>query len=360
VRDLIEDGIRRILQDHVTPQLLDAARRGEWNAELWELLETSGFTRALCSSGNSGSDASWSDVLPLLLASGYHCLPLPLPETLLASSLLENAGIEPPVGPIGLVDGQWQGKATLEKTSHGWRVQGELTQVPFGRHCGHLVAQMALTDSTHIVLLPTDGLELRPDLNLAREPRDTFIARNAVPLAVTVSPDGGEDVIRPYGALLRAAQTAGAGHRALEQAVQYATDRVQFGRPLAKFQAVQQQIALAVSELAAVTAAAEHACGQAGSAGANSAVAVAKITAAEAAGVIAAVAHAVHGAMGYTAEHPLHHATQRLWSWRSEFGNLNWWSQRLGGAICAQGAGDAWHAIIDARLPVTVELQGQA
>lgn len=357
MRDLIEDGIRRILQDHVTDGLLAAARRGEWHAPLWELLEGSGFTRALCSAGHGGSDAGWSDVHPLLVASGYHCLPLPLPETLLACSLLESAGIEPPSGPMGLADGQLGSGVTLERTADGWCVAGELAHVPFGRHCPHVVAQVAHGEGTFLVLLATEGLELRTNANLAREPRDTFIARRARPLAAAAWPHGASDAIRLYGGLLRAAQVAGAAHRALERAVQYAGERVQFGRPLAKFQAVQQQIAQAVSELAAVTAAAEHACEHAGGAGAACAIAVAKITAVEAAGVVAATAHAVHGAMGYTQEHPLHHATQRLWSWRSEFGNLQWWSQRLGQAICARGADDAWHAMVDARLPVPIEFQ---
>lgn len=357
MRDLIEDGIRRILQDRVTPQLLEAARRGEWDSALWELLEEGGFTRALCSSEHGGSEASWSDVHPLLVASGYHCLPLPLPETLLASHLLERAGIAPQPGPIGLVDGHGQASPALRKTADGWRVDGELADVPFGRHCPRLVAQVAHGAQSFLVVLPTEALELRTAANLAREPRDTFVARGARALAVARRSDSADDAIRRYGALLRSAQSAGAAERALEQAAQYAQERVQFGRPLAKFQAVQQQIAHAVSELAALTAAAEHACERAGGAGAACAIAVAKITAAEAAGVVAAAAHAVHGGMGYTAEHPLHHATQRLWSWRSEFGNLHWWSQRLGQAICARGADDPWHAIVDARLPVPIELQ---
>lgn len=360
MRDLIEDGIRRILQDQVSDGVLAAARRGEWNAGLWNLLEESGFTRALCSSAHGGSEAGWSDVHPLLVASGYHCLPLPLPETLLATSLLERAGIEPPPGPISVADGQRQDAPVLERTADGWRVHGELANVPFGRHCRHVVAQLAQGGEAFLALLSTEGLPLRPDTNLAREPRDTFVARGARPLAVAAWPGGASQPIRMHGALLRAAQSAGAAHRALEQAVAYAGERVQFGRPLAKFQAVQQQIAQAVSELAALTAAAEHACEQAGSAGAACAIAVAKITAAEASGVVAAAAHAVHGAMGYTAEHPLHHATQRLWSWRSEFGNLHWWSQRLGQAICDRGSADAWHAMVDARLPVPLHLQEPA
>jgi acyl-CoA dehydrogenase len=352
MREMIEDGIRRILQDQVTPGVLAAAARGEWSQPLWNLLEKSGFSRALCSPAHGGSDASWSDVHPLLVASGFHCLPLPLPETLLACSLLERAGIEPPEGPIGVPDQPVGVPLSLKKSGGGWRLDGELVHVPWGRHCQHLIAQASHAGEMFIVLLGTEGLDTQPNLNLAREPRDTFLLRDARPLRVSASPFAQPDPIRLYGALLRSAQTAGAARRTLEQAVQYAGERVQFGRPLAKFQAVQQQIAMAVSEVAAITAAADHACEAAASGDLACAVAIAKITAAEAAGKVAAVGHAVHGAIGYTAEHSLHHATQRLWSWRSEFGNLRWWSERLGRAICAQGADRAWNSLIDGELEI--------
>ena len=248
MREMIEDGIRRILLDQVTPGLLAAAGRGEWAKPLWNLLEEGGFTRALCSSAHGGSDASWSDVHPLLVASGLHCLPLPLPETLLACSLLEKAGIEPPEGPIGIADQPAGTPLSLQKSADQWRLDGELAHVPWGRHCKHLVAQVPHGGEMLVVLLASEGLEIRHNVNLAREPRDTFLLRDARPLRVSRSPLAQPDPIRVYGALLRAAQTAGATRRTLDQAVQYAGERVQFGRPLAKFQAVQQQIAMAVSE----------------------------------------------------------------------------------------------------------------
>lgn len=357
MRELIEDGIRRILADHVTPEFLRAAREGEWAGTLWTLLEEAGFTRALCSSDQGGSDATWNDVHPLLVASGYHCLPLPLPETLLACSLLERAGIEVPQGPIAIADPALGRRLALRQSGGQWRLDGEAAHVPWGRHCAHLLVEASHDDGARLVLLDTRGLEARPENNLAREPRDTFNLDDARSLHVAdrTLPDG--ESIRLYGALLRAAQSAGAARRALEQASRYAAERVQFGRPLAKFQAVQQQIATAVSEVAALSAAADHACDCAGTAAATSAIAVAKITAAEAAGKVTAVTHAVHGAIGFTAEHALHHATQRLWSWRSEFGNLRWWSEWLGRALCAQGAGRAWPALADGRLHVATALQ---
>ena len=67
------------------------------------------------------------------------------------------------------------------------------------------------------------------------------------------------------------------------------------------------------------------------------AVAVAKARVGEAAGKIVAVVHQVHGAMGFTREHPLHRSTRRLWAWRDEFGGEATWQKRLGAAALAAG-----------------------
>jgi len=71
-------------------------------------------------------------------------------------------------------------------------------------------------------------------------------------------------------------------------------------------------------------------------------VAVAKVRVGEAAGNGAAIAHQVHGAMGFTYEHSLHHSTRRLWAWREEFGNEAVWAARLGRMVAERGADGLW------------------
>lgn len=358
MRELIADGIQRILADQVTSQVLQRSREGHWAGALWQLLDEAGFTRALCSSAQGGSDASWGDVHPLLVACGLHGLPLPLPETLLAGRLLEQAGLEVPAGPIGLVDPLAVGPVLLRRAAGTWRLDGDAMHVPWGRHCGHLLVEAWHQGQPVLALVGAPGLAWRRGANLAREPRDSASLAGVQPLQVASQPLGEAGSVRLLAALLRAGQSAGAAQRALDMAIRHVGEREQFGRPLSRFQAVQQQLASAVSEGAAVSAAADHASDCAGTPAAPSAIAVAKITAAEAAGKVAAVTHAVHGAIGFTAEHALHHATQRLWAWRSEFGNLRWWSERLGRALCQQGPATAWHALADGTLPLTTHSAG--
>jgi len=107
-------------------------------------------------------------------------------------------------------------------------------------------------------------------------------------------------------ALAAAAFLIGAGERLLDEAVGYAKVREQFGRPIGEFQAIKHRLASVRVALSfarpLVWAAAVGADGP--SFGRD--VSAAKATAAKAATQAMHAALQVHGAIGYTGEHPLH------------------------------------------------------
>src|SRR4029077_13419068 len=90
-------------------------------------------------------------------------------------------------------------------------------------------------------------------------------------------------------------------------------------------------------QYAAAAAAAELAAEAYGNPDFDFAVATAKARVGEAAGKVAEICHQVHGAIGFTHEHPLHFATRRLWSWRDEFGHETYWQERIGRLGCEAG-----------------------
>lgn len=152
-----------------------------------------------------------------------------------------------------------------------------------------------------------------------------------------------DQVTEIFGAV-RAAQMAGAMQAALDLSVEYVRGRQQFGKPLASFQAIQQQLAVFAEETAATSmaaAAAFHALDARGGR-APFECGAAKLRANMAVTVATSVAHQVHGAMGFTAEYKLQRYTRALWRWRSESGNDRYWAQKLGTAVAARGAGGFW------------------
>lgn len=129
--------------------------------------------------------------------------------------------------------------------------------------------------------------------------------------------------------------------------MRHANERVQFGRPIAKFQAVQQQIAVLAANVAAAGAAADAAAHD----GSRFAIAAAKARIGEAASLACAIAHQVHGAMGFTREHALHRFTTRLWAWREEFGDETYWWDWLGRDAARHGGSGLWPFVTAASTP---------
>jgi acyl-CoA dehydrogenase len=344
---LILDTATRIFRDLCEPEVVNSTERGEWPRALWEALEESGLPLAWVPEELGGAGAQMADGFAALRVAGRFAAPVPLAETLMAGWLLSRAGIAAPPGPLTVAPVHADGHLTLDADG---RLQGRARQVPFARHAGH-IAVLARPNgetgggATVAALVDAAALPKRHGASLAGEPRDNVDFAGAMPQA-TASVALDTDGLIALGAAVRLQQIAGALEKILDQSVQYALDRTQFGRPIAKFQAVQHNLAMLAGEVAAAGAAAAAAA-EAFADGALRAdgmaqVAIGKVRGGEAAGAGAAIAHQVHGAMGFTYEHSLHHATRRLWSWREEFGNETAWAIRLGQMVAAAGADGLW------------------
>ena len=90
-------------------------------------------------------------------------------------------------------------------------------------------------------------------------------------------------------------------------------------------------------QVAAAQMAAAMGCSGAGPLPRPLRAALAKARASEAAALAAGIAHAVHGAIGVTAEFDLQLHTRRLHEWRADFGAESHWNTVLGHALLASG-----------------------
>lgn len=132
-------------------------------------------------------------------------------------------------------------------------------------------------------------------------------------------------------ALLTAAESVGAMHHEFEMTLQYAKDRIAFGRPIGSFQAVKHLLAdtsLAVEISKAVVLAAARSLGSDDGYGPQAA-SIAKAQVGDAAIELAQNCFQVFGGIGYTWEHDQHLYLRRLTSDAGLYGDASWHREHL-------------------------------
>lgn len=302
----------------------------------WERIEELGLGSLLVPESAGGFGGSWQAACEVLRLAGRFGIALPLAETLIARAQLAAHGIEAPAGALTLAG---EGSGVLAGAPDRWEFSGTLEAVPWGAACGHVLAEAHRDGRVCLVLLPrTAARAIDAGRNLAAEPRDRLRFERARPAAVAEGGPLGAGSLFALGAFARVAASAGALQAILEQTVEHTNQRVQFGRPLSQFQVIQQQLALLAEDAAAVACAALAAARALDVGDADFEIAAAKLRANRAIGSGTSIAHQCHGAIGVTHEHGLHRFTQRLWSWRSEFGNDRHWAHWLGERVVRAGA----------------------
>ncbi|MCC2594857.1 hypothetical protein LKR43_00715 [Pusillimonas sp. MFBS29] len=351
IDQMLNDSAIRFFTDLCTRDVLDEVERGVWLQEPWQDMQAMGLTSAaVMDTDDIDGNLGLKSLGLLARQAGRFNLPLPLVETFMAHRALRTAGI--PVDedmPIGMSTLCSTSTLTAQQDGDGYIVDGKAGRVAWGRHCPWILATGSKEGKLFLALLPA-ATRVQPGVNLAGEPRDTLHYENVridgAHLRV-LETDELLDQIICEGALFRCMQLTGAMQRALEMTIEYAREREQFGRPIAKFQAIQHQIAEQAAQTASATAAADAAAHASRVGPARLEIAMAKIRCSEAATVVYRVAHQVHGAMGFTHEHNLHLTTRRLMSWRDEFGSDDYWAQWLGATLSGMEEGSIWPFITD-------------
>ena len=344
IRDDLEKTVDRICEAHCLKEVFMTSEAGVWPKGLWQALEEVGLPQACLTEAQGGSGLSFEEALFVLRRSAYHAAPVPMAETFLAGRLLSAAGLQVPDGVLSVSVSHAKDNLELQGSQSSPTLSGHAHRVPWGLSCDHLAVVAQRDGQQFVVLLAREALAHSASesvKNLAGEPRVQFDFANTPVIAFAPLANASERLLSE-GALMRSVQIAGALQRSLEYSIQYANDRVQFGRPIGKFQAVQHMLAVLAGHVAASAAAADAAIELSGDAPEQFFIAVAKSRAGEAAGKGAEIAHQVHGAMGFTREHNLHHLTRRLWAWRDEFGNETLWQTCIGEMALQQGPDKLW------------------
>lgn len=145
-----------------------------------------------------------------------------------------------------------------------------------------------------------------------------------------------------FGVLATAAQLVGAAQAMLDQSVDYAKQRHQFGRAIGSYQAIKHKLAdvhIAVELARPLVYGAALSLAD-GSPDTARDVSAAKAAASEAALLSARSALQTHGAIGFTHEHDLSLWLLRVQALRSAWGDAGWHRRRVLEALTTQGAGE--------------------
>ena len=347
IEDAVLDQADRLFTQQATRAVLAEADGGAFPLAVWQAVEAAGLPSAMVPEALGGSGLDRRAGLMLVRRAAYHNLPVPLAEVMLARSLWAGLVDTHDDGLLTLAGANGRDDARLEPDGAGWRLSGTVHRVPWSRAADAVLLVASGQDGrARWVRAPAGCFTATPGTNLANEPRDalTFDGVALPASAVQLGRPGGDLLL--HGAMLRVHQMVGAMQRALDSAVEYAMVRMQFGRTISKFQAVQQMLAEAAGHLSAAVASADATL-DAAEQDLPLAIAMAKARVGEAAGKVAATAHQVHAAMGFTQEHHLHYSTRHLWSWRDEFGAEPFWQRAVGRFICRGGGEALWPLLTD-------------
>jgi len=339
IAQMLDETVNKLLSRHLD----STARSTIPSDDILVAARDAGIHMTLAPEDHGGLGASLMEASVIAWRWGYHAAPLPLTEILLTGALAattDSSGLDKNFSLASDCAATFSGGKVAPSGPSG-KVDAPVCQG------APSILVLVTDDSNRTAIVALDNTSAETFHVLSGEPWLRMTAENASVISVHPVAGFAPSAIAACGALLTSASIVGAAARVLEIVIEHASTRTQFGRPLAKFQAIQHRIAEAASEQivaqAALTGAIEaydygdtrpllwHA---------------AKAQAAHTAGTVAAASHQVMGAIGFTEEHILHHYTKRLWAWRDEWTRENACYVAVGQAAAAAPNG-LWRHIVD-------------
>ncbi|MEM8903467.1 MAG: acyl-CoA dehydrogenase family protein [Actinomycetota bacterium] len=235
-------------------------------------------------------------------------------------------------------NGKWDTSGIeMEATKSGdaWTLSGEKMYVLDGHTAGLIIVAAKAEGGVHLFTVAGDAAGLSREAlstmdQTRKQARLTFDGVAAEHLADT---NDGEllSSIMDLAVVALAAEQVGGAQLTLEMAVQYAKDRVQFGRPIGSFQAIKHKCADMLLEVESAKSAAYYAgwCASEMNDELPSVASLAKAYCSEAYFHCAAENIQIHGGIGFTWEHPAHLYFKRAKSSELLFGDPSYHREQL-------------------------------
>jgi alkylation response protein AidB-like acyl-CoA dehydrogenase len=285
---------------------------------LWGAMVEQGWLGVEVDESRDGLGLGAVEVAVLAEELGRHAAPVPFVPTVLALDALAAAG------DGGTDDDAWTTRL-LGGDAIACVAWDSSAPVPYAPSADIAIV---LTDDGVYATELTERPRREPAMDLTRELGWLhFDPRKARRL-------GGADArtrLLDRGATFTSADLLGSASRVLDLAVEYAKDRVQFGRPIGSFQAVKHRCADMLVDVEGMRSTVYWAawCIGANDADASVSASTAKIWCSDASKRVMASALQVHGGIGFTWEHDLHFFLKRAQLDQLAFGDASAHRERL-------------------------------
>lgn len=340
-QEMLRESARDFLQKECPKQLvrrLDESDEG-YSPELWRKMAELGWMSLVFPEKYAGSGRNFLDLAILLEEMGYNIVTGPFFSTVVLGGLtILTAGSEeqkteflPQIAhgemilTLALTEPSASYDAVSVKTkavarNGGYVIEGTKLFV-INANVANYILCVARTKETKnpedgitifLVSAGSPGLECTLLKTLARDKQCEVVFDN-----VTVSEksivgkrDEGWPIVKDIlqkAAVAKCAEMVGGAQAALDMTVNYAKERVQFGRPIGSFQAIQHycaNMAMDVSGSRFVTYKAAWEVSESLPAALYAAIAKAWVS--EAYGRVTLLAHQIFGAIGFTMDHDIH------------------------------------------------------
>jgi len=358
---LLRDTARSFLRDRYPWERLYDLERGRAQFSASDLREFAGlgWLGLTAPEPAGGAGASLLEAAVVIEEMGYAGVPSPMNVATIAGYVLASAeSAEAGKHLHDLSNGtrlytiadcsrgaETNGDPTVRAERGRW--SGQLALVPFGMAADYVLAPVSADGTGGFAVIPLEGARREPVLVLDRSDHawvefEDLPSEGAFILAEGASAEAMHERCSALSTAFGTIELAGLMQRVTEMTAEYISNRVQFGQPIAKFQAARHHAADMLMQTQTTRWTAYHALARFEADPKDTReIWLAKHWAARASQIVFELAHLLHGGVGVGTEYPLHLLTQGVAAWAVRAGDLNEMVGRINGSLGLFGARSA-------------------
>lgn len=320
-----------------------------FDRHLWQGMVEQGWCGIQAPEAEGGMGLGWIELVLLQEQLGRHLACVPYFDCIAVAANLLRA-----VGPSGtaLLAQVTRGEAVVAvsldagsaqarpRASGGWQLDGCWPKLPVAGWADTLLLAARDADREPVLLaIPARALEVTPLQTIDATLRSARVRAEAVALPAEACLMHGGDLgrvleyARDQAAMALAAEQIGVAQQCLDLTLAYTSQRMQFGRSIASFQAVKHRCARMLVAVELARSAVYGAAARADSDIAAHAVAwhaaQALVAATDAAQCCSREAIQLHGGVGYTWEYDPQLYFKRAQAASQRLGAQDWWCERM-------------------------------